>query len=39
VLPDASDPTFNVYGEGRSDGDAQRFVDETADRIEQLALT
>jgi mannose-1-phosphate guanylyltransferase/phosphomannomutase len=39
VLPDASDPTFNVYAEGRSADDARRFVDETADRIEQLALT
>ncbi len=38
VLPDASEPFFKIYAEGRSDGDAHRLVDETADRIEQLAL-
>jgi mannose-1-phosphate guanylyltransferase/phosphomannomutase len=36
VLPDASDPTFNVFAEGESADDAHRFVDETAGRIEEL---
>jgi mannose-1-phosphate guanylyltransferase/phosphomannomutase len=38
VLPDASDPSFNVYGEGPSDEAARRYVDETAGRIEEFAL-
>ncbi len=38
VLPDASDPTFNVFAEGRSADDAHRYVEEAASRIEQLAL-
>jgi mannose-1-phosphate guanylyltransferase/phosphomannomutase len=37
VLPDASDPQFNVYAEGRSDDEAQRYADEIASRIEALA--
>ncbi|MBV9102869.1 MAG: NTP transferase domain-containing protein [Candidatus Eremiobacteraeota bacterium] len=37
VLPDASDPTFNVFAEGRTASDAQGYVDDTATRIEQLA--
>jgi len=37
VLPDASDPTFNVFAEGPSDDSAQHYVDETSTRIEQLA--
>ncbi|MEO6991185.1 MAG: mannose-1-phosphate guanyltransferase [Candidatus Baltobacteraceae bacterium] len=38
VLPDASDPSFNVYGEGPSDEAARRYVDEAAGRIEEFAL-
>jgi mannose-1-phosphate guanylyltransferase / phosphomannomutase len=37
VLPDASDPLFNVYAEGRSDAEASRYADEIAVRIEELA--
>jgi mannose-1-phosphate guanylyltransferase/phosphomannomutase len=37
VIPDASDPLFNVYAEGRSDEEAHRYVDEIASRIEALA--
>jgi phosphomannomutase len=37
VLPDASDPTFNVFGEGPTEAIAKDYVDETATRIEQLA--
>jgi mannose-1-phosphate guanylyltransferase / phosphomannomutase len=37
VLPDASDPLFNVYAEGRSDAEANRYADEIAIRIEELA--
>ncbi len=37
VLPDASDPHFNVYAEGRSDDEASRYADEIAGRIEELA--
>lgn len=36
VLPDASDPSVNVYAEGASNEEAGRFVDEFARRIEQL---
>jgi mannose-1-phosphate guanylyltransferase / phosphomannomutase len=37
VIPDASDPLFNVWAEGRSDDEASRYADEIATRIEQLA--
>jgi mannose-1-phosphate guanylyltransferase / phosphomannomutase len=37
VLPDASDPLFNVYAEGRSDDEASRYADEIAARIASLA--
>jgi mannose-1-phosphate guanylyltransferase / phosphomannomutase len=37
VLPDASDPLFNVYAEGRSEDEANRYADEIATRIEDLA--
>jgi mannose-1-phosphate guanylyltransferase/phosphomannomutase len=37
VLPDASDPLFNVYAEGRSDAEARHYADEIASRIEELA--
>jgi mannose-1-phosphate guanylyltransferase / phosphomannomutase len=37
VLPDASDPLFNVYAEGRSDDEANRYADEIASRIDELA--
>jgi mannose-1-phosphate guanylyltransferase/phosphomannomutase len=37
VLPDASDPLFNVYAEGRSDEEARRYADEFATRIVELA--
>ncbi len=37
VIPDASDPLFNVYAEGRSDDEAHKYVDEVATRIEELA--
>jgi mannose-1-phosphate guanylyltransferase / phosphomannomutase len=37
VIPDASDPLFNVYAEGRSEDEAHRYVDEIASRIEELA--
>ncbi|MGA8534416.1 MAG: sugar phosphate nucleotidyltransferase [Candidatus Tumulicola sp.] len=36
VLPDASEPQFNVYAEGRSDEEAQRYADEITARIDQL---
>jgi mannose-1-phosphate guanylyltransferase/phosphomannomutase len=37
VLPDASDPTFNVFAEGPSESAAHHYADETARRIEELA--
>src|SRR5579862_665845 len=37
VIPDASDPLFNVYAEGRSEDEANRYADEIATRIEELA--
>lgn len=37
VIPDASDPLFNVWAEGRSEDEANRYADEIATRIEQLA--
>jgi hypothetical protein len=37
VLPDASDPIFNVYAEGDSSDGAARHADELAHRIEELA--
>lgn len=37
VLPDASEPQFNVYAEGRSADEAQWYAGEIAARIEQLA--
>ncbi|MBV8155435.1 MAG: NTP transferase domain-containing protein [Candidatus Eremiobacteraeota bacterium] len=37
VIPDASDPLFNVYAEGRSDDEAHRYADEISTRIEELA--
>ena len=37
VLPDAADPLFNVYAEGRSEHEANRYADEIASRIEELA--
>ncbi|MBV8372347.1 MAG: hypothetical protein JOY69_03735, partial [Candidatus Eremiobacteraeota bacterium] len=39
VLPDASEPQFNIYSEGRSDEEAQRFADEIASRIHELVST
>ena len=38
VLPDASDPSFNVYAEGSTDEEASGYVDEAVKRIEELAL-
>jgi mannose-1-phosphate guanylyltransferase/phosphomannomutase len=37
VLPDASDPLFNVYAEGRSEDEAYRYAEEISTRIEELA--
>jgi len=37
VLPDASDPIFNVYAEGGSEADADRHAEQLALRIEELA--
>ncbi|HEY1655381.1 MAG TPA: sugar phosphate nucleotidyltransferase [Candidatus Tumulicola sp.] len=37
VLPDASEPQFNVFAEGRSEEEARRYADEIADRIQELA--
>ncbi|HLX26720.1 MAG TPA: sugar phosphate nucleotidyltransferase [Candidatus Cybelea sp.] len=37
VIPDASDPLFNVWAEGRSEDEANRYADEIATRIEELA--
>ena len=37
VLPDASDPIFNVYAEGNSDSEAELYAAEIAGRIEELA--
>ena len=37
VLPDASDPIFNVYAEGDSSDGADRHAEELAQRIEVLA--
>jgi mannose-1-phosphate guanylyltransferase / phosphomannomutase len=37
VLPDATDPLFNVYAEGRSEDEANRYADELARRIDELA--
>ena len=36
VLPDASDPTVNVYAEGSSHEDADRLIAGIAERIERL---
>jgi mannose-1-phosphate guanylyltransferase/phosphomannomutase len=36
VLPDASDPSVNVYAEGSSNEDADRLVDGVSQRIEAL---
>jgi mannose-1-phosphate guanylyltransferase/phosphomannomutase len=36
VLPDASEPQFNIYAEGRSDEEAQRYADEITARIDAL---
>lgn len=36
VLPDSSDPTFTVYAEAPSDGDAAAYADRMGTRIEQL---
>ena len=37
MLPDASDPMFNVYAEGDSADGADRHAEELAHRIEELA--
>ena len=37
VLPDATDPLFNVWAEGRSEDEANRYADEIATRIDELA--
>ncbi len=37
VLPDASDPTFSVFAEAQSDGDAAAYAQRMGTRIEQLA--
>jgi mannose-1-phosphate guanylyltransferase / phosphomannomutase len=37
VLPDASDPTFSVYAEAGSDGEATAYAERMGSRIEQLA--
>jgi mannose-1-phosphate guanylyltransferase/phosphomannomutase len=36
VLPDASDPTLNVYAESATGDGADRLIDEVCGRIEQL---
>ncbi len=36
VLPDASDPTVNVYAEGHSNEEADRIIGEVSNRIEML---
>lgn len=36
VLPDASEPEFNIYAEGRSDEEAQRYADEIITHIDHL---
>jgi len=36
ILPDASDPTVNVYAEGRSNDDADRLLSHIVQRIERL---
>jgi phosphomannomutase len=36
VLPDASDPTVNVYAEGRSNDEASDLLAEISARIETL---
>jgi mannose-1-phosphate guanylyltransferase / phosphomannomutase len=37
VLPDASDPTFSVYAEAESDGEAAAYAERMGARIEHLA--
>ncbi|HTU69193.1 MAG TPA: mannose-1-phosphate guanyltransferase [Candidatus Baltobacteraceae bacterium] len=37
VLPDASDPTFSIYAEATSDGEAYAYAERMGTRIEQLA--
>ena len=39
VLPDASDPTLNIFAEGRTDSDATRYIDEVSHRIGELVGT
>ncbi len=36
VLPDASDPTLNVFAEGQSNEDADRLIGDISRRIEEL---
>ena len=36
VLPDASDPTLNVYAEGTSGDEADRLIGDVSNRIEHL---
>jgi mannose-1-phosphate guanylyltransferase / phosphomannomutase len=36
VLPDASDPTFSIYAEAPSDGEAAAYAERMGTRIEQL---
>jgi mannose-1-phosphate guanylyltransferase/phosphomannomutase len=36
VLPDASDPTMNVFAEGSTDEEATRYVDDVTRRIEKM---
>ncbi len=37
VLPDASDPTFSIYAEAPSDGEAVAYAERMGTRIEQLS--
>jgi mannose-1-phosphate guanylyltransferase / phosphomannomutase len=39
VLPDASDPTFSIYAEAPSDGEAFAYAERMGTRIGQLAAT
>lgn len=37
ILPDASEPQFNVYAEGRSQNEATWYADEMGTRVQELA--
>jgi hypothetical protein len=37
VLPDAAEAAVNVWAEGKSDDEAERYADEIAHRVREIA--